>query len=295
MNRWRKAIEQVIQWALLGTACASILAVLLILLFLGKDGLPALFKVPLRDLFCNRWVPISFQQARFGLFPLILGSVLITVLATILTVPLGVGGATYLSEFAGARERELLKPFIEVLAGIPSVVLGFFGLVVIGPAVKSLFGLPSGLTALTGAILLAFMAVPTVLTIAEDALRAVPRSYKDASLALGATSWQTAWRVTLPAASSGVVAAVLLGVGRVIGETMAVMMVTGNAAAMSISPFDSVRTMTATIAAEMGEVEFGSEHYNVLFLVGLVLFGMTLAVNLYARRLLVPKAGRRRG
>lgn len=293
MKRWRKGVEQSIEWGLLGTASVTIVAVLLILIFLGKEGLPALVKVPLSNLLGERWVPVSFENPRFGLLPLVAGSALITVLATLLAVPFGVGGAAYLAEFAGRTEREILKPFIEVLAGIPSVVLGFFGLVVIGPAVKSLFGLPSGLTALTGAILLAFMAVPTILSIAEDALRAVPQSYKDASLALGATPWQTTWRVTVPAASSGVMAAVLLGIGRVIGETMAVMMVTGNAAVITASPFDSVRTMTATIAAEMGEVPFGSEHYQVLFLVGLVLLGMTLAVNLYARRLLVPKTGRK--
>jgi len=282
------------RWALLGCACATILAVFLIFLFLGMEGLPALLEVPLSSLFNDRWAPVSAEHPGFGLYSLVAGSVLVTVLATILAVPFGVAGATYLSDFASPRERELLKPFIEVLAGIPSVVLGFFGLVVVGPAVKTLFGLPSGLTAMTGAVLLALMAMPTILSIAEDALRAVPQSYKDASLALGATPWQTTWRVTLPAASSGVIAAVMLGIGRVIGETMAVMMCTGNAALVTASPFESVRTMTATIAAEMGEVAFGSDHYRVLFLVGLVLLGMTLVVNLYARRLLVRKVRRRK-
>jgi phosphate transport system permease protein len=287
-------MEHAVHWGLLAAASATILAVLLILVFIGKEGLPALLNVPLSNLLGDRWTPVSFENPRFGLLPLVTGSALITVLATVLAVPFGVGGATYLADFAGKTEREILKPFIEVLAGIPSVVLGFFGLVVIGPMVQSLFGLPSGLTALTGAILLAFMAVPTILTIAEDALRAVPESYKDASLALGASRWQTTWRVTVPAASSGILAAVLLGIGRVIGETMAVMMVTGNAAVITASPFDSVRTLTATIAAEMGEVPFGSDHYRVLFLAGLVLFGMTLVVNLSARRLLARKRRRRR-
>lgn len=294
MKRWRKVVERTIRWTLLGCASATIVSVLLIFLFLGKEGLPALLDIPLSSLLSERWTPVSFENPRFGLLPLVAGSVLVTVLATIFAVPFGVGGAVYLSDFAGRGEREFLKPFIEVLAGIPSVVLGFLGLVVVGPAVKTLFALPSGLTALTGAILLAFMAIPTILSIAEDALRAVPQSYKDASLALGATPWQTSWQVTLPTASPGVLAAVMLGIGRVIGETMAVMMVTGNAALITASPFESVRTMTATIAAEMGEVPFGSQHYQVLFLVGLVLLGMTLVVNLYARRLLVRQIRRKK-
>ncbi len=294
MKRWRKLVEHVVGWSLFVCASLTIVAVLLIFLFLGKEGLPALLDVPLSSLLDERWSPVSFDNPRFGLLSLVSGSVLVTLLATLIAVPFGIGGAVYLAEFAGRGEREVLKPFLEVLAGIPSVVLGFFGLVVIGPAVKGLFGLPSGLTALTGAILLAFMAMPTILSIAEDALRAVPQSYKDASLALGATPWQTTWKVTLPAASSGVIAGVMLGIGRVIGETMAVMMVTGNAAMITASPFESVRTMTATIAAEMGEVPFGSDHYRVLFLVGLVLLGMTLIVNLYARRLLVNKVRRKK-
>jgi len=294
MNRWRTTAECIIRWSLLGCASATIVAVLLIFFFLGREGLPALVDVPLSNLFGTRWAPVSFTNPSFGLVPLVTGTVLVTIMATLLAVPFGVGGATYLSDFATRREREFLKPLIEVLAGIPSVVLGFFGLVVIGPLVKRLFDLPSGLTALTGAVLLALMAIPTILSIAEDALRAVPQSYKDASLALGATRWQTTWKVTVPAASSGVMAAVMLGVGRVIGETMAVMMVTGNAALITASPFESVRTMTATIAAEMGEVPFGSEHYRVLFVVGLVLLGMTLVVNIYARRLLVDKIRRKK-
>ncbi|MFQ5504473.1 MAG: phosphate ABC transporter permease subunit PstC [Planctomycetota bacterium] len=292
MQGWRKVVEWCTGWTLLGCASVTILAVLLIFFFLASEGLPALLEVPLASLLDERWTPVSFVNPRFGLLPLVAGTVLITVLATVLALPFGVGGAVYLADFAGQKEREILKPFIEVLAGIPSVVLGFFGLVVIGPWLKRLFELPSGLTALCGAVLLAFMAIPTMLSIAEDALRAVPGSYRDASLALGATPWQTTFRVSLPAASSGVVAAVMLGIGRVIGETMAVMMVTGNAALITASPFESVRTMTATIAAEMGEVPFGSEHYHVLFLVGLVLLSMTLVVNLYARRLLVRRIRR---
>jgi phosphate transport system permease protein len=223
--------------------------------------------------------------------PLVAGSVVVTLMATILVIPFGVTGAIYISELAVPGEREVLKPFIEVLAGIPSVVLGFFGLVVLGPAVKEFFNLDTGLTAMTGAILLAFMAVPTVMSISEDAIRAVPLSYKEASLALGATRLQTVWRVTVPAASSGIVAAIMLGIGRVVGETMAVMMVTGNAAIIPNSPFDSVRTMTATIAAEMGEVPFGSTHYHVLFFVGLILLVATFLINAVALRVLAKRGG----
>ena len=282
---WRPALERGIRYALLGCASTAVVVVLFIFLYLGREGLPLLADVPLDDLTGTRWQPNS-PRPGYGLQPLIVGSLVVTFLGTLLALPFGIGGAVYVAEFARPRERELLKPTIEVLAGIPSVVLGFFGLVVIGPAVKTVFGLSSGLTALTGAILLAFMAVPTILTIAEDAIRAVPASYRDAALALGATPWQTTWRVIVPAARSGLLAAVMLGVGRVVGETMAVMMCTGNAAQVSWSPFESVRTMTATIAAEMGEVPFGSQHYRALFLVGLVLLAMTLAINLTAQRIL---------
>ena len=181
--------------------------------------------------------------------------------------------------------REILKPFIEVLAGIPSVVLGFLGMLVISPLIREHLAAPTGLTALAGSLMLGYMALPTIISVAEDALDAVPRSYRDAALALGATHWQTIWRVTVPAARSGIITAMMLGVGRAIGETMAVMMVTGNAARMPLtlnSYLMPVRTMTATIAAEMGEVAQGSIHYHVLFAIGLVLFLVTFLINLVA-------------
>jgi phosphate transport system permease protein len=231
-------------------------------------------------------VPVSFERESFGILPLITGSLLITGLATLLTIPFGVGAAVYISEIASPIEREILKPFIELLAGIPSVVIGFFGLVVVVPLIKTCFNLPSGLTALSGAILLALMAIPTVISISEDALRSVPDSYKDASLALGAGKLQTITKITVPAALPGITTAIMLGTGRVIGETMAVMMVTGNAAIMTSSTFDSVRTMTATIAAEMGEVAFGSVHYRALFCVGIVLLLATFALNMIAQKFL---------
>lgn len=287
----RHTQEVTIKWSLRMVTSTAILVVLLIFLFLGKEGLPTLKEVPLSNLLSKSWYPVSFVKEQFGILPLVAGSIIVTIMATVLVIPFGVTGATYISELAHSNEREILKPFIEVLAGIPSVVLGFFGLVVLGPLIKQIFNLETGLTVLTGAVLLALMAVPTVMSISEDAIRAVPRSYKEASLALGATKLQTIWRVTVPAASSGIVAAIMLGIGRVIGETMAVMMVTGNAAIFPNSPFDSVRTMTATIAAEMGEVAFGSTHYHALFFVGLVLLSLTFLINLVAQRVLAKRGG----
>ena len=190
-----------------------------------------------------------------------------------------------LSEISPRWLREVLKPLVELLGGLPSVVLGFLGILLLSPFLRSFFNLPTGLTALAGALLLGAIAVPTVVSVAEDALDSVPRSYREGAWALGATRWQTIWRVTLPAASSGVLTAIMLGVGRAIGETMAVMMVTGNAPVLAVTPgslFSPVRTMTATIAAEMGEVANGSVHYHTLFFIGMVLFVISLAVNLAA-------------
>ena len=278
--------EKAVKLTLFSAASTSILIVLGIFTFLGKEAGHFAVTPGIEKLLSGRWVPVSFQEESFGLLPLITGSLLVTVLAMVLTIPFGVGASVYISELARPLEREILKPFIEILAGIPSVVIGFFGLVVLAPLVKGAFGLPTGFTALTGAALLALMAIPTVISISEDAIRSVPESYKAASLALGASRMQTMWRVTVPAALPGIVAAVMLGTGRVIGETMAVMMVTGNAAVITGSPFKSVRTMTATIAAEMGEVPFGSEHYRALFCVGIVLLLATFGLNMIAQKVL---------
>jgi phosphate transport system permease protein len=278
--------DNLVKYILLGTATVSILIVALIFIFLGKEAFPFLFDPGFSELLGSRWTPVSFVKETFGIYPLVTGSFLITLLATALAVPIGVCGAIYISEIARETEKEFFKPFIELLAGIPSVVIGFFGLVVLGPIVKIVFNLSSGLTALTGALLLALMAIPTIITISEDAIRSVPRSYKDASLALGASKMQTIWKVTVPASFSGIVAAVMLGMGRVIGETMTVMMVTGNAPLMTTNPLESVRTMTATIAAEMGEVPFGSDHYRALFWVGLVLLVLTFGLNMISMKVL---------
>lgn len=266
---------------LIRVAGVSAIAILLtIFAFLILEGLPTLGEVPLGDLFGARWYPI---EDVYGLVPLVLGSLLVTVGATLIAVPLGVATAVFIAEVAPRSVREVLKPFIEILAGLPSVMLGFLGIVILAPDLYRWLHLSTGLTAFTGALLLGWIAIPTIVSVAEDALDAVPRAYREGALALGATRWQTIWRVTLPAARGGVLTAVMLGIGRAFGETMAVMMVTGNAAVVPTglgSLFAPARTMTATIAAEMGEVASGSVHYHVLFAVGIVLFVISLAVNL---------------
>ncbi|MEW6569081.1 MAG: phosphate ABC transporter permease subunit PstC [Chloroflexota bacterium] len=264
---------------------SAILFILLIFTFLIREGTPALVEVPPAALLSARWYPI---EEHFGLLPLIGGSLLVTLGAALLAVPFGIGTAVYIAEVAPRWARELLKPLVELLAGLPSVLLGFLGILVLAPLMRVSLDLPTGLTAFTGSILLAAISLPTIVSVAEDALDAVPRSYREAGLALGATPWQTIWRVTLPAAHSGVLTAVMLGIGRAIGETMAVMMVTGNAPVIPTgltSLFHPTRTMTATIAAEMGEVASGSVHYYVLFLIGILLFLISLAVNLAASSL----------
>lgn len=282
----RKFRERLIERMLAGAASVSILVVILIFVFLGKEAFPFIAKPGLGALWNSRWVPVSFIEEVYGIIPLITGSVLVTLIATLIMIPFGVLGAIYVAEIARPAEQEILKPFIEVLAGIPSVVIGFFGLVVLSPLVKGAFGLSTGLTAFTGALLLALMAIPTVISISEDALHSVPTTFKEASLALGASRLQTIGRVIVPAALPGIIASIMLGLGRVVGETMVVLMVTGNAAKISWNPFDSVRTMTATIAAEMGEVAFGSTHYQALFWVGIVLLLVTFLLNIVARRFL---------
>lgn len=274
--------EFIITRLIRASGCSVIVFVALIFAFLLSEGLPALREVPLITLFGNRWYPI---ENYFGLLPLIGGSFIITLGAALIAVPVGLGTAIYISEIAPRWVREILKPIVEVLGGLPSVVLGFLGILILSPFVRRFLDLPTGLTAFTGSLLLGAIAIPTIVSVAEDALDAVPRSYRNAALALGATEWQTIWMVTLPAARSGVLTAVMLGIGRAIGETMTVMMVTGNAAVLPTNLgalFSPVRTMTATIAAEMGEVANGSVHYHVLFFIGITLFLISLAVNVTA-------------
>jgi len=261
---------------------SAILFVGMIFLFLLLESFPALREVELSNLLSSRWYPI---EDYYGVLPLVGGTLIITIGATLIALPFGVGTAIYLSEIAPRWLRETLKPLVEVLGGLPSVVLGFLGMLILSPYLRIWLDIPTGLSAFAGAILLGGIAIPTVVTVAEDALDAVPKSYRDASLAIGATEWQTIWRVTLPAARSGVLTAVMLGIGRGIGETMTVMMVTGNAPILPTGLkdlFSPVRTMTATIAAEMGEVANSSTHYHVLFLIGIILFLISLAVNVAA-------------
>ncbi|MBC7260696.1 MAG: phosphate ABC transporter permease subunit PstC [Chloroflexi bacterium] len=288
-TRWSEfVLEALIQ--VLGISTIGI--VVLIFAFLLREGLPVFFQVPLQNFLDVRWYP-TFGM--FGMLPLLLGSAFVTVTAIAIALPLGVATAVFVREVAPNWAREILKPLIEVLAGIPSVVLGFFGMTFVAPHVREILGAPTGLTAFTGALILAYMSLPTIISVAEDALDAVPKSYRDAGLAIGATQWQTIWRVVVPAARSGIVTAVMLGMGRAIGETMAVMMVTGNAARMPLtldSFFRPVRTMTATIAAEMGEVAKGSVHYRALFALGILLFVVTFFINLTAARAIFAKQRR---
>ncbi len=276
---WR---EQLITVLVKVSGYSAIVFVALIFYFLLQSGVPILFDVPLDSLLGMRWYPI---ENYYGLWPLIAGSLVVTVGAAVVAIPFGVGTAVYIAEIAPRWVREVLKPLVELLAGLPSVMLGFLGIIVFSPFLRSSLDIPTGLSALTASLLLGAISIPTIVSVAEDAIDAVPKSYRDASLALGATQWQTIWRVTLPAARSGVLTAVMLGLGRAIGETMTVMMVAGNAPVIPrgldvfLSP---VRTMTATIAAEMGEVANGSTHYQVLFFIGIVLFVISLIVNVTA-------------
>jgi phosphate transport system permease protein len=277
-------------------AMTAIAAVILIFAFVAKEALPLLFskdvhrEVTLRQMWTSQlwpgydaadhiWQPVS-EIPKYGIWPLVLGTIKVSVVSMLVAVPLGVGAAIYISQYAGRRTREVVKPVIELLAGVPSVVLGFFALMVMASWFQNVLGLESRLNALVAGVALSFAIIPLVFTISEEALGAVPRSYVEASTALGAARWQTITRVLLPAASPGIAAAVALGLGRAVGETMIVLMASGNAAITSASFTESVRTMSATIAAELAEVVFGGAHYSVLFFLGTVLFITTFVINL---------------
>ena len=272
----------------------SILFLLGIVIVLFKEGLPIFRKISLIRFLSGRlWYP-TYEPPDFGILPLLLGSLWVTFGALIVAVPLGVAAAIYISEAAQPRIKGLIKPVIELLAGIPSVVYGFFGMVVVAPWVQNFFGLPVGLNAFTASILLGIMAIPTITSISEDAISSVPNSFKEASFALGANRWETTVKVTVPAAAGGISTAIILGMGRAVGETMTVLMVAGGAAVIPRSFFRPVRTMTATIAAEMGETVVGGDHYHALFAIAIVLFMMTLAFNIIAD-LLTQRFRRRLG
>lgn len=252
-----------------------------IFILLLKTSLPAFEEIKLTEfLFSKVWNPTGWEKEEYGIVSMLVSTLMVTIGALALSVPLGIGTAAYLSDVASPKIREIAKPIVEILAGIPSVVIGFLGIVIVGPALAKLFGTPNGLNAVNGSVLLAVMALPTIISISEDALDSVPESYEQASLALGASKWQTIIRVKIPAACSGIIAACMLGMGRAIGETMTVLMATGCAPAMPGGFLDSVRTMTSTIAIELGEVAYNTTHYYALFAVGLVLFVITFLVNM---------------
>lgn len=280
MNRQLK--EKIIKYILFLFALVSVLVLALIVFSLFREGLPIFNKVSLYDfLFGLEWYPTS-DPPLFGIFPLIVGSFVVTLISTLIAVPLGVLSAIYIAEIAPASIKEILKSVIELLAGIPSVVLGFFGMVVVAPWLQETFDLPTGLNIINASVILAIMAIPTISSISEDALYAVPREFKEASYALGATKFETITKVIVPGALSGISTAVILGMSRAIGETMVVLMVAGGAAAIPESIFDSVRPMPASIAAEMGEAPYRGLHYQALFATGIVLFALTLIFNLIA-------------
>lgn len=268
-----------------GILVVVILAGIFVLLL--SSAVPAFREIDLKEfLFGALWDPTSPIRASYGILTQIYNTFLVTLGAMILAVPVGLAVAAYLSDVAPGRVREIIKPVVEILAGVPSVVIGFLGIVVLGPALSKLTGESHGLNALNGSILLAIMSLPTIISISEDSLAAVPRSYSEGSLALGGSRWQTLLRVKFPAALSGIIAAVMLGMGRAIGETMTVLMATGNARSFPHGLFDSVRTMTSNVAIELGEVPYFTTHYYALFAIGLVLFLLTFLINLAADRVL---------
>jgi phosphate transport system permease protein len=287
MTGWRRLevlTEPVVETAIRISGISAILFVFGIFFFVFREGADFLFtRFEWRDFFLSPdWYPTSVSHKRYGILALIAGTAGVTALAMLIAVPFGLGAAVFVSEFCSLRLKELVKIVIELLAAIPSVVWGFIGLTVMNRILILLFGAPIGLTLLNGSLILALMSVPIIVSISEDALKAVPDSYREAALAMGATRWQLVYRVLLPAARNGLLAAVLLGVGRAVGETMAVLMATGHAVKIPTSLLDSVRTLTATIAAELGESPVGSDHYQVLFLIGVLLFTITFTINLTA-------------
>lgn len=278
----RNTKENLMRRIFLIIATVSILSLTLITLFLFLEGLPILNVVSFTEFVTGKyWYPTS-EPPDFGIFPLIVASVTVTLLSAAIAIPLGVMTAIYLAEITGPRVRELVKPVVELLAALPSVVIGFFGMVIVAPFLQNTFGIPTGLNLFNAALMLAFMSVPTICSISEDAIYSVPANLREASLALGATQWETIARVVLPASISGISTAVILGMSRAIGETMVVLMVAGGAAMVPGSIFDPVRPLPASIAAEMAEAPFRGEHYHALFATGIVLFVFTFLFNILA-------------
>ena len=284
-RRWRLGEKLVESWIYLA-GLLTIVVLLGIIILLVKEGVPIFFDTPPWEFFFGtNWYPVS-EPPTFGIMPFFVATLWVTIVATAISVPIGIACAAYLSEVAPDKVRETIKPVIELLAGFPSVVMGFIGLMLLSPLVQSVFNLPTGLTGFTAGIMLAFMSLPIIISVSEDAMRAVPDGFRQASYALGATKWETIWHVCIPAALSGITAAVMLGVGRAIGETMTVLMVAGGALAVPISPAEPMMPMTAAIASGIGNAVRGGLQYQALFAIGLILFVLTLAVNLIADRVL---------
>ncbi len=277
--------EKFISSLLALAAAFSLVSLLGIMIFLFYEGIPIFNIVSVTDfLFGEFWYPTS-DPADFGIFPLLVGSFAVTILASLIAVPLGVLTAAYLTEIASNTVRRIVKPFIELLAALPSVVIGFFGMVVVAPIIQETFGAYTGLNLFNASLMLAFMSVPTICSVAEDALYAVPVPLREASLALGATRWETTVKVVVPAALSGIGTAIMLGMSRAIGETMVVLMVAGGAGMIPLSIFDPVRPMPASIAAEMAEAPYRGDHYYALFAIGMMLFLFTLCFNMIAQHI----------
>jgi phosphate transport system permease protein len=284
-RRWRLGEKLIESWIFLA-GILTIVVLLGIIALLLKEGLPAFWYTPPWEfLFGTKWYPVS-EPPTFGITSFFVATLWVTLVATAISVPIGVACAAYLAEVAPAKVRETVKPIIEILAGIPSVVMGFIGLMLLSPLVQSAFNLNTGLCGLTAGIMLSLMSLPIIISVSEDALRAVPDDFREASYALGATKWETIRHVCIPGALSGITAAVMLGVGRAIGETMTVLMVAGGALAVPVSPTDPMMPMTAAIASGIGNAVRGGLQYQALFAIGLILFVITLAVNLIADRVL---------
>lgn len=280
MNEIRKLKDRIMKKFLLGMGVLNIVIIFAMFLFIFINGSKFFTGYSARDfLFGKSWISLS---GKFGLIPLLVGTFWVTIIAVIISVPLGILTAIYIAEYAPVRIKSIMKIIIEVMSAIPSVVLGFIGLYILSGPIKRIFSLNSGLTALTGGIMLAFMAFPTIVSMTEDSLNANDISYKEASLALGASKTETIFNVLVPAAFPGILAGIMLGFGRIVGETLTVLMITGNAPIIAKNPLSSVRTLTATIAAEMGEVVKDSSHYYALFAIGIILFIISFITNTLA-------------
>jgi phosphate transport system permease protein len=284
-RRWRLGEKFIESWIFLA-GVLTIVVLLGIIALLLKEGLPIFLDTPPWEFFFGtKWYPVS-EPPTFGIMPFFVATLWVTLVATAISVPIGVACAAYLAEVAPAKVRETVKPIIEILAGVPSVVMGFIGLMLLSPLVQSAFNLNTGLSGLTAGIMLSLMSLPIIISVSEDALRAVPDDFRQAAYALGATRWETIWHVSIPGALSGITAAIMLGVGRAIGETMTVLMVAGGALAVPVSPAEPMMPMTAAIASGIGNAVRGGLQYQALFAIGLILFAVTLAVNLIADRVL---------